>query len=107
MRDMKIEEALGEARKAIEKVRGAYQTGKLSAVAAKKDARQRTKEERWALYVESIFSLLSAAVHDDEGTTENFEWTRAEAEALILSVAGMLSRLAEDERHYMSGITPG
>jgi len=57
VRDNKIEEALGESRKAMEKVRKAYQTGKVAAAAAKKDARQHSKEERWALYVESIFSL--------------------------------------------------
>jgi hypothetical protein len=49
-----------------------------------------------------IFSLLSRAVHDDEGTTENSAWSRAEADALIVSVAGMLGRLAEDERHHVT-----
>ena len=97
MRDDQIEEALGEARKAIEKVRKAYQTPKLAASAAK-NPRQHTKEERWAIYIESVFFLLSGTVHDDEGTTENFIWSRAEAEALIVSVAGMLARLAEDEQ---------
>jgi hypothetical protein len=101
MRDNKVEEALGETRKALEKVRSAYQTGKLAAAAAK-NARQHTKEERWAVYVESIFSLLSGAVHDDENTTENFTWSRAEADALIVSVAGMLGRLAEDEHHQVA-----
>jgi hypothetical protein len=101
MRSDKVEEALGEARKAVEKVRKTYGTGKLAAAAGKKDARQHTKEERWAIYVESVFSLLSGAVHDDEGTTEHFVWTRAEADTLIMSVAGMLARLAEDERNHM------
>src|SRR5207245_8734677 len=40
VRDNKIEEALGESRKAVEKVRKAYQTGKVAAVAAKKAARK-------------------------------------------------------------------
>jgi hypothetical protein len=102
MRDDNIEEALGETRKATEKIRAVYGTGKLAAAAAKNDARQHTKQERWAVYVESIFSLLSGAVHDDHGTTENFVWTRAEADALIVSVAGMLGRLAEDERSYIT-----
>jgi hypothetical protein len=102
MRDDKVEEALGETRKAVEKVRSVYETGRLAAAAARADARQRTKEQRWALYVESIFSLLSGAVHDDQGTTENFTWSRAEADALIVSVAGMLGRLAEDERQHIT-----
>lgn len=102
MRADNVEEALGETRKAVERVRTAYKTRSLAAAAAKKDARQHTKEERWALYVESTFSLLSGAVHDDEGTTENFTWTRAEADALIVSAAGMLGRLAEDERHQVT-----
>ena len=45
--------------------------------------------------------LLSGAVHDDQGTTENFVWTRAEAGALITSVAALLARLAEDERSHV------
>jgi hypothetical protein len=101
MRADKVEEALGEIRKAVERVRTAGGTLKLATAAVKKDTRQRTKEERWALYVESIFALLSGAVHDDEGTTEHFVWTRAEADALVMSAAGMLARLAEDERNYM------
>jgi hypothetical protein len=44
LRDNKVEEALGETRKALEKVRSAYQTGKLASAAAKKDARQHTIE---------------------------------------------------------------
>jgi hypothetical protein len=102
MRSDQVEEALGETRKAVERVRKAYRTWKLAAGAAKKDARLHTKQERWAIYIESVFSLLSAEIHDDEGTTENFVWTQAEADALILSVAGMLARLAEDERNYMT-----
>jgi hypothetical protein len=103
MREDNVEEALGETRKAVERVRSAYKTRNLAAAAAAKaDPRQHTKEERWALYVESTFSLLSGAVHDDEGTTENFTWTRAEADGLIVSAAGLLGRLAEDERHQVT-----
>jgi hypothetical protein len=95
MRDDQVEQALGETRKAVESVRAACQTRKLAAIAEKKDLRQRTKDERWALYVEDIFSLLSGAVHDDADVTEHFTWTRAEADTLIVSTAGMLAQLAE------------
>ncbi len=60
MRDDQVEEALGEARKAIERVRKAYQTPKLAASGSAKNPRQHTKDERWAIYVESIFRCSAA-----------------------------------------------
>jgi hypothetical protein len=56
---------------------------------------ERDQPERWALMVEDLFSLLSGASHDDPGTTEFFEWSRADAVALVAFASGLLGRLAE------------
>jgi len=71
------EEALAEARKALEFVRKAEGTLKIAQQAKDKTPRDRDLRERWAYLVEDIFSLLSGAAHDDQGTTEHFKWTRA------------------------------
>jgi hypothetical protein len=93
-----LDAALRAARKAIEAVRrgrgGTLAIAK--AALAKKDRRERTKDERWALFVEAAFDLLSGAGHDDPGVSENFEWSRPEADTLIAATAGLLGQLAHD-----------
>lgn len=89
-----LEEALGEARKAVEAVRAAYKTSNLAAAAKDKPRKERDKDERWALLVEDLFGLVSGAAHDDPDLSEHFEWTRAEAVALVATTAGLLARLA-------------
>lgn len=89
------EEALAEARKALEFVRKAEGTLNIAQQAKDKTPRDRDLRERWAYLVEDIFSLLSGAAHDDQGTTEHFKWTRADAVALVGSTAGLLGRLAD------------
>lgn len=95
IQDDRVEEALVEARKALEFVRKAGGTLKIVQQAKDKSPRDRDLRERWAHLVEDIFSLLSGAAHDDQGTTEHFTWTRADAVALVGSTAGLLGRLAE------------
>ena len=89
----RVEEALSEARKALEFVRTAEGTRQIVQQAAGKSSRARDLRERWAYLVEDTFSLLSGAAHDDRGTTEHFDWTRADAIALVGAVAGLLSRV--------------
>lgn len=91
-----LEEALGETRKAVEPVRTHYRTPAVAKVAREKPPRERDKDERWALLIEDVFALLSGAVHDDPGTTEDFEWSRTEVIALIATTAGLLGRLAAE-----------
>jgi hypothetical protein len=95
IRDNHLEEALGEARKAVEAIRAAE--GTLDAVrqARSKHPRDRDQRERWAFLVEDIFSLLSGAAHDDPGTTEHFVWTREDVLALFATTAGLLNRRSE------------
>jgi hypothetical protein len=88
--DGKYDPALGEARKALEPVRAAMRTAYQSAK-AKTDARQRSLEERFAMMVEDLFSLLSGAAHDDP-VTQNFTYSREDAVTLIASTAGMVKR---------------
>ena len=91
-----LEEALGEARKAIEPVREAYKTRATADTARGKPAKERDKDERWALLVEDLFALVSGAAHDDPGITEHFGWTRPEAVTIVATAAGLLGRLAID-----------
>ncbi|MEV7332111.1 hypothetical protein [Micromonospora sp. NPDC093244] len=103
LRQGNIEPAIVEARKAVEQVRDAYGTLKLFNAAKTKAPRQRTYDERWAFMVEDLFSTMSGAGHKDE-VTQDFEYTREDAEMLIVATAGMLKRLSLDiatgsERH--------
>lgn len=91
-----LEDALGEARMAIEPVRRAYKTVDVAKAARDKSPRERDKNERWALVVEDLFALLSGAVHDDPDVTEHFVWNRAETLALVAAAAGLLGKLAEE-----------
>ncbi|MGY3520160.1 hypothetical protein ACVMYR_28010 [Micromonospora sp. PTRAS2] len=95
LRQSNIEPAIVEARKAVEQVRIAYGTQKLFAAAIKKNPRQRTLTERWAFMVEDLFSTMSGAGHKDE-VTKDFEYTRDDAEMLIVATAGMLKRLSAE-----------
>ncbi|MGW9029013.1 hypothetical protein ACWGQ5_33760 [Streptomyces sp. NPDC055722] len=44
---------------------------------------------------QSAYALFSGAPHDDSGTTENFDWTRADAVAAVATAAGLLARLED------------
>ncbi|MFE9656997.1 hypothetical protein [Micromonospora sp. NPDC006431] len=93
LRQGNIEPAIIEARKAVEQVRAAYSTQKLFNAARTKTPRDRTYDERWAFMVEDLFSTMSGAGHK-QGVTKDFEYTREDAEMLIVATAGMLKRLS-------------
>jgi hypothetical protein len=94
LRDNEVDAALGAARKALEPVLEAARDGGLAKGAQAKSARDRTLDERFAVLVENTFSLLSGAAHDDE-VTRDFRYSRAEAEALLATTAGLVNRLAQ------------
>jgi hypothetical protein len=54
--------------------------------------KKRGQAERWAALHNALYSLASATGHDDE-TTENFTWSRADAEAVLVTTAGLLARV--------------
>jgi len=93
LRTNQIVSALEAARKAVEPVLEAAREGNLASTALKKNAKERELPERFAVMIEAVYSLLSGAAHDD-AVTEGFRYTRAEADALLVSVAGLVKRLA-------------
>ncbi|MGW9030955.1 hypothetical protein ACWGQ5_44260 [Streptomyces sp. NPDC055722] len=96
IRDRRYEHAVTLARAVLDAVREACNTQKVNARAmAKTKAADRDQEERWAVLIQSAFSLFSGAPHDDAGTTENFTWTRADAVAAVATAAGLLARLED------------
>ncbi|MGI5518670.1 hypothetical protein [Streptomyces sp. CA-106131] len=95
IRDQRYEHAVTLARQALDAVREACNTQKLHDQATKKKAGGRDQEERWAVLTQSAYALFSGAPHDDWGTTENFDWTRADAVAAVAAAAGLLARLED------------
>ncbi len=53
--------------------------------------KDRSQDERWAALNEDLYSLTSAASHDDP-VTEHFSWSRADAEAVLVATAGLVAR---------------
>ncbi|WP_127357252.1 hypothetical protein [Actinacidiphila soli] len=90
-----FEGAVGKARSALDPVRAACNTEALHSQAVNKKAKERTQEERWAMLIQNAYALFSGAPHDDEGTTEHFAWTRADAVAAVATAAGLLTRLED------------
>lgn len=52
---------------------------------------QRGQEQRWAAIDWDVKSMASAAHHDDR-TTDDFPWSRVDAEAILAATAGLLER---------------
>jgi hypothetical protein len=86
---------IGEIRKPLDRIRRENRTRPVAQAALSKDRLDRDQDERWAVFIEALFDLLSGEAHDDPGTTEHFTWTRAEAATLTATVAGLLGRQAE------------
>lgn len=55
---------------------------------------QRSQGQRWAAIYWDVKSIANAAHHDD-GTTEGFAWSRADAEAILAATAGLLLRYTQ------------
>lgn len=95
--DGDFEAAAGELRKALEPVRQHYGINPTTFdVISRKPARERTKEERWALRVQYLFNWLSAFEHDDSEAIKGCTMDRAEAMDALVDVAGKLHRLGSD-----------
>jgi hypothetical protein len=90
-----FEGAVSKARSVFDAVRPACKTKELYATAWNKKPDDRTQDERWAMLIQSAFALFSGAPHDDQGTTEHFEWSRADAVAALATAAGLLARLED------------
>jgi hypothetical protein len=87
--------AAAELRQAPDPVREFYRTLDVCK-ASQKASRQRTEDERSAVYVQSLFGWLTAYIHDDEESTKGREMDRATANQALAAVAGLLHRLAHD-----------
>lgn len=88
--------AIGELRQALDPVREFYKTLSVNNGAVNKPAKQRTIEERFAMYVQSLYSWLSSYTHDDEESIKGCEIDRPTANQALGAVAGLLHRLAHD-----------
>jgi hypothetical protein len=93
LRNNDVDAAMGAARLALEPVRDALGTIAVAAAAPAK-VRDRNQDERLAVLVETAYSLLCGAMHDDE-LTKTFRYTRADAITMIAAVAGLLRHAAE------------
>ena len=93
LRNNDVDAAMGTARLALEPVRDTLGT-MATAAAASARPRERNQDERLAVLVESTYSLLCGAMHDDE-LTKTFRYTRTDAVTMIATVAGLLRRVAE------------
>lgn len=96
--DGDFEAAAGELRKALEPVRAHYGVVAAFDAISKKPAKERSKEERWALRVQYLFNWLSAFEHDDSEAIKGCTMDRAEAMDALVDVAGKLHRVAADRR---------
>lgn len=64
--------------------------------ALQKASKQRTEDERFAVYVQSLFGWLTSYIHDDEESIKGCEMGRPTANQALGAVAGLLHRLAHD-----------
>jgi hypothetical protein len=91
LRDGAYEESVASCRRVLEIL------GRLKSLPKPREifdlaADKRSHEQRWAAMYYCTRSLTNAAHHDDE-TTADFVWTRADAEAVLATAAGLLLRL--------------
>jgi hypothetical protein len=86
-----------ELRRALEPVRRFYKTLDVHSMAAPKPAKERSKEERFAVYVQSVFHWITSFVHDEDDSIKGCEMDRAEANQALAAVAGLLHRMARDQ----------
>jgi hypothetical protein len=83
-------------RQALEPARKFYRTLDSYNGALQKTPKERTENERFAMYVQSLFSWLTSYIHDDEESIKGCEMDRPAANQALGAVAGMLHRLARD-----------
>jgi hypothetical protein len=94
LREQRYEHAVILARQALGAVREICDTQNANARALAKSPGDRDQGERWAVLIQSTYSLFSA---DDEtlGTAKSFTWARADAVAAVVAAAGLLARLED------------
>lgn len=92
LRNNDVDAALGAARLALDAVRIELDTLNVMSTATK--SRDRTLDQRRAAIVETAYSFLSGADHDDE-LTKTFRYTRTDAATMIATVAGLLRGVTE------------
>lgn len=83
-------------RQALDPAREFYRTLDICNGAVQKASRQRTEDERFAMYVQSLYSWLTSYIHDDEESIKGREMDRPTANQALGAVAGLLHRLAHD-----------
>jgi hypothetical protein len=88
LRAGEFDSALGKARLALKAVRKRLGTIAVKN-AAPADAKQRSQEQRTAVLVEAVYSLLCGAMHDDD-ITKTFVYTRTDTSTLVATVAGLV-----------------
>ncbi len=88
--------AAGELRQALDPVREFYRTLDVYNGAVQKTPKQRTEDERFAMFVQSLFGWLTSYIHDDEESIKGCEMDRPAANQALGAVAGLLHRLAHD-----------
>jgi hypothetical protein len=88
--------ATAELRQALDPVREFYRTRDVYSGASPKVSKQRTENERFAVYVQSLFGWLTSYIHDDEESIKGCEMDRPTANQALAAVAGLLHRLAHD-----------
>lgn len=90
LRDHQWEHCVATCRRVLENI------GKLVSIPSlnhlsKVKPEDRTQDDRWAAIYHDVKSMANAAHHDD-GTTSQFSWQRADAEAILAATAGLLAR---------------
>ncbi len=88
--------AASELRQALDPVREFYRTLEVHNGAVHKASRQRTEDDRFAVYVQSLFGWLTSYIHDDEDSIKGCQMDRPTANQALGAVAGLLHRLARD-----------
>lgn len=88
--------AAGELRQALEPVRAFYKTLDAYSAAVSKNPKQRTENERFAMYVQGLYNWLTSYIHDDEESIKGCQMDRPAANQALAAVAGLLQRLARD-----------
>jgi hypothetical protein len=94
LRDGQWEHCVATCRRVLENVGRIVNLPTAKSVASV-PAEQRTQDQRWAAIFMDVKSMASAAHHDD-GTTSGFVWSRADAEAILATTAGLFRRFTAE-----------
>ncbi|MFI5950396.1 hypothetical protein ACIA8B_22800 [Micromonospora chalcea] len=93
LRDQQWEHCVATCRRVLENISRLVNIPSSRSV-SNTPADQRTPDQRWAAIYWDIKSMANAAHHDD-GTTAGFAWSRADAEAILATTAGLLLKYTQ------------